>query len=601
MGDKLNGAEMNEIQRGEPPDFKSFLETQYSQTILDTELDFRMFKPYKPTIGPYLYRMLKQLFTGFDYNNPVPITLPYRFFYELTPELIEDLRRKIEGGEITESKTNTEIANNRLYLIYKYEGAYDGFSEDSEDDDLYYFKELIKACLFCKFCDDNYESEIDSNPLGFPREIDKLKNSTTLCSYHSSIEKDKIKKMDESKEEFEMVGQHFMMSPLGTKCYTFKDNIYLVTALTVIFLNGEKPLTREVKEDIRSEYFHTFLNMSSLYSDTADQREFHVPDTTPTHSQQEIINSVVKQTRDEGEKLLSISKISDLAYKQVKKSVAVSKTYYGSHQGQSPYMWGTFSYPDFDESFLIYLNPCLPSPIETKEEYDELVEQSISLYDKNIFCPFKLQKKYGDTRISFTYEIFKHFVREYGDEQIQKLFYCLFCNRTAGDRYKILNDYMLTSKISHGFLSLVYKNYKAVDTSCNHDPDNPDVPPSDYLVFTEDSQKLSGEGFEREEEEVEEGFEREEGYEEEAALVEEEAAVEEAAVEEEAVEEEAVEEEGETSPPPLKKIKSGEGGTRKRKKRNKKNKKTQKFKKRNKKTKKNKKRTKKPKNTKKMK
>jgi len=566
MSNKLNGDQMNEIQRGnsnasggEPPDFKSFLETQYSQTILDREIDFRMFKPYKPTIGPYLYRMLKQLFTGFDYDNPVPITLPYSFFYELTPELIEDLTRKLEEGEITESKTNTEIANNRLYLIYKYEGAYDGFSEDSEDDDLYYLKELKNAALFCSFSNDNYKSEIESNPLGLLEDFGETSNGSILCAYHSSIEKDKIKKVDESKEEFEMVGQHFMMAPLGTKCYTFKDNIYLITALKLIFLNGEKPLTQKVKEKIRSEYFKTFLNKSTESEILADQREFYVPDTTPTHSQQEIINSVVKQTRDEGENFLSIAKISDLAYKQVKKSVAVSKTYYGSHQGQSPYMWGTFSYPDFDESFLIYLNRCLPSPITTKEEYDELVDKSISLYDKNIFCPFKLQKKYGDTRTSFTYEIFKHFVRESGDEQIQKLFYCLFCNRTAGDRYKILNDYMLTSKIIHGFLSLVYKNYKVLDTSCNHDPDNPDVPPSDYLVFTEDSQNLSGEG-----EEVE----------------------------------------GETSPPPPKKYRSGQGGTRKRKKRNKKNKKTQKFKKRNKKnkkTKKNKKRTKKPKNTKKMK
>ena len=47
---------------GDPIDFKTFLETEYSQTILYRQVNFDMFETYKPTIYFYLYRILKNVF-----------------------------------------------------------------------------------------------------------------------------------------------------------------------------------------------------------------------------------------------------------------------------------------------------------------------------------------------------------------------------------------------------------------------------------------------------------------------------------------------------------------------------------------------------------
>jgi hypothetical protein len=555
---------------GNPKDFKTFLETEYSQTILEQEVDFNMFKPYKSTIYPYLYRILKNVFTGFDNSSPVPITLPYSFFYNLTPEKFEDLREDEAEGVIKETKTKLEIAIKRLYKIYYYEGAFNGFEEDGDWDYLYQLKNIV---LFVLYNDENYKSEIDYNPLEIPEGFPKLKFGISLCSYHSSFEENKVKKyVDESTEEsFEMLGQHFMMAPLGKKCHTFYGDDYLKYALTFIFLNGENPLTKELKKMIRDKFNKTFQNKYVLSTDKADEVEFSIPNETPTHSQQEYIDYTVEQNRNEANYMKSMAKSSDLAYKQVTKPVAMSKIYYGSHKGQSPYMWGTFSYPVFDASFIPYLNKCLSSPITTKEEYDELVEKNIFSFDNDDGSLFKLQKKYGETRIPFTYEMFKHFVRQYGDEQTQKLFCCLFWNRTAGDEDKILDDYILPSNIVHQLLSLVYNSYKLLDTSCNHDSDNPDSSVLDFLKFTIPSAANSQQDFLPEVRTFDQTLE-------------------------------TFDEDDEDSPFSIEKKPTvnleEKGGTRKIKKRNKKGKKTRKLKKR---TKKMKKRTKKTKKLKKMK
>jgi hypothetical protein len=88
--------------------------------------------------------------------------------------------------------------------------------------------------LFVLYNDENYKSEIDSNPLEIPEGFPKLKFGISLCSYHSSFEEDKVKKyVDKASEEyFEMLGQHFMMAPLGKKCHTFYGDDYLKYALT---------------------------------------------------------------------------------------------------------------------------------------------------------------------------------------------------------------------------------------------------------------------------------------------------------------------------------------------------------------------------------
>jgi hypothetical protein len=435
------------------------------------------------------------VFIGFDTSNPVPITLPYSFFYNLKPKLFEDLQKKEQKGEVeVEKETEISIATKRLYEFYKNKGRFNGFSEGEE---WYYLYQLKSVVVFILYNDENYKSEIDSNPLDILEDFPKLKYGISLCSYHSDFEVKKVdklqeeeekkkeeKKKEEKQESFEMIGQHFMTAPLGAKCYTIANDNYLKNALNNIFLNDENPLTPEFKDKIRRDYKESFRKVATINTDIADKKEFNIPVETPTHSQQESINTEVETRRHQASTLNSLSKNSHLAYKQVTKFVAASKMYYGSHKEDPFYMWGTFSYPVFDESFLPYLNDCLTIPKTTKKEYDKLIESSIFLFDYDDGYIFKLQKEYGETRIPFTYEIFKHFVRQYGDEKLKKLFCCLFWNRTAEDYNKILDDYIIPATIVHQLLSLVYDDYKLLDTSCNHNLDNPDIPLEDYIPYT---------------------------------------------------------------------------------------------------------------------
>jgi hypothetical protein len=321
---------------GDPIDFKTFLETEYSQTILYRQVNFDMFEPYKPTIYFYLYRILKNVFNGFDRSNPVPVTLTYSFFYNLTYDLFQELREdeELREEELREEELREDeesIATKRLYQIYKNKDAFNGFEEEGDWDYLYQLKDIV---LFVLYNDENYKTEIESNPLKIPEDFLKLNFGISLCSYHSSLEIKKVKKVEEIGEEnFEISGQHYMMSPLGKKCFTFSDNNYQKDALNFIFLNGKNPLTKKSKTILRTRYKLTLQTHANELNKVADTVDFNLDDLdSESLSQKELKDFIVGKNRAQAKSFTIHGKKSNQAYKEVTKSVALSKDYFGSHK-----------------------------------------------------------------------------------------------------------------------------------------------------------------------------------------------------------------------------------------------------------------------------
>ena len=491
----------------EEESFKDFLIETYSVNP-DLTFSIETFIDYKQTFFFYLYRIINYLFTskgipGLD-DGGGNIEVSYKLIHDLilTPTFFEQiLKPSIEEGIPLGTTPHEQIAYQRLYYIWRYNGNFDGFEESDEWD---YLRQLEMAAMYCDFCNKTYESEMSSNPLNLPEDFPQLQS---LCfgTYHSSLELKKIQKIEDSGVELlgnyrQISGEHYLVSPPSCKTWTFNDedtDSYIIRATISFFLTFEKSknpkLTRSVKMLPRKDFNKSHFSASTKATDLSDLVEFGDADRSLTPEDLKLIAN----KRNYAKEMQFMASESNLSYKQVKPSLALTKIYYGSRYGQPPNMWGLLIFPLFNPGFLMYLNQCLPleKQITTEEEYKKLVTDRIRLMYISSNYLFKLQKKYGEKKLCFIFEIVKRAVYKYGikkeDTKILKLFYYYFCNITAGDKNKVLTDYILHSSFLHTIISIGCGNRNIfIDNGCNN-TDNPDDTPEIFDPYVENSQTQS--------------------------------------------------------------------------------------------------------------